>query len=609
MSDWIDGYDSAYLKLKSYVYFGETDQGVFFEAGANSFVLRGAGLYPIVSKILQHMDNGQSIEQIKAHLPDKLKGLFSTLLRSLHDKNMLHALPGPDSDYVPGQHSLASELKLFAEDQLGSAAASEALGRWQHSRIMLVGQGMALKSCFKALLDSGIRTVDLFWDESVPSRVGRDEVESLIEPTQRAGFQVEIYSRDPTQQDVQAADAVLLVSDHCRTPLFKALQAQAGQQHKPCIVASVFSGRAMCLPEINSDSVGFAEAAYWAALRPEQADLSPAALSILGCIAAQRMLFCALKIDNQAWRHSVSLVSPYLDISTHPLVPVIGAGQMPPELPALSYPDQFQLPDDRELAEYEIYKIQLQPWFDPQLGCLELGNDDAIEQMPLFQFPVRICLPDRETQHVLGWGVNLAESGLMALSHALEVLLQASGYPDQPLVVAFDATQWERQAGARALAVNPEFSQSAPWTWLNPDSLTDAKSQMLLRLLRYRHQGEVKIQLIGLSKMDAYVAQISLGGQWIASASGSSYLEAVQEALGRSCSHFQIQKTGQPGYWKNRLPALEVSAGKKVESLEALLGNDAALPELAIEYVRVNPCGFPPGVYGGYARLKMGGVL
>jgi hypothetical protein len=605
MKDIIEHYGTGQFKLKSYVYFGQTDQGVFFEAGNDSFVLKGKGLYPIVSKFMQVMDSGAVVTEFITQVPDKLQTILMTLFMSLHQKKMLHPVYDTKANTpINSEHTLSNELQHFAEDNLGVQQATAGLLKWKNTSVALVGQGVALKSACKALIDSSVKHVDVFYHDIDNAFMNKDEVATLAQTTSNMLPVIAMKANHPQEQDISNVDLVLIVSDNCNEALFIELQDWAGKQGKDCFLATVFEGEALCLPLLKDRTIGLDDILFWTQSRKTEADHSPASLSILGCIAVQHLLCHSLGIDVESLSHSFTRVSPHLEITSHPLLAAISEESANRQSSAYNYPNQFQLPDDRELADYEIYKMHLAPWFDEKFGCLALGSDEHVRQVPLFQFPISISIPGDKSSHVYGWGVDLAQAGISALSFALSSLLTVA-YPKQKMTVAFDETQWQTQARSNAIVSSQLFAKGYQWIWLNKKVLTDANSQMLLRLLSYQTTDDFGIQLLTLADADTYVAQIVLHGERILSTSGSTQLEAIHEALGQCCSHFQLQDTQQPTYWQTLGIGFDPQSDRPaLEDLDALQKTLISKTNLKLSYHRVNPFGFPDSVICGYAAVE-----
>ena len=151
------------IKLKSYVYFGETDEGVWFDAAGRSFILKGKGLYRTVERLILLMDSGKTFDIIVENLPDTIRALFIKLICLLREHDML-LVEDPDeaAKTLDRWHTVSDEFRRFLADHLDHDSLRDALSRWQLAHVVVVGNGYALKAAARALSASRRETMSLF---------------------------------------------------------------------------------------------------------------------------------------------------------------------------------------------------------------------------------------------------------------------------------------------------------------------------------------------------------------------------------------------------------------------------------------------------------------
>ena len=150
-------------RLRSFVYFGLVDEGVWFEAGRNSFLLPDRKLYPLVERFVALIDSGHPIEAIMDSVPAQVASLFSRLFQSLRDHDMLTRLPqdgafGLQAHLAPAARSIVDML----QDRLDGDALAEAWGRWRaarcrHAHLLRLSSRPRLKRSVELPFSRGVR--------------------------------------------------------------------------------------------------------------------------------------------------------------------------------------------------------------------------------------------------------------------------------------------------------------------------------------------------------------------------------------------------------------------------------------------------------------------
>jgi hypothetical protein len=588
------------FKLKSYVYFGETDDGVWFEAGDKSFLLKDRKLYPLVERFVSMIDSGIPVAHIIQKAPAPLQAFFPKLLDSLLDHGMV--LP-VDDDYPHGQplteHSGADELYKVLEDRLQGAALSQALSRWQSASVTLVGNGYALKAAACALAAGGCKSVQVHWDDNPALLVGAAEVEQALADFAHPRCAVAFHTGAIAPGVLEQADLLVYASDDGEAAIADKIDTLLRGSGRPGAIGANFGGRACVLPPVEEGHVGLAELLHWLPeADPADASHSPTSLSIMGCVAAQAALYQFFGFDQDKRRGMVSVVSPDLQVMPHSLVP---AGGVSTNLKAFSHPPQYEMPQARSLETFEHLKLALAPWFDTLLGAFAVGSDEGIQQMPLLQYPVEIRRPgNREGDGlVVGWGLDLGQAGIRALCEAVSVLASPLAPVDTVVTASADAEAWRRQAIAEALVASQAFGAGHSQAWIALEQFDAAPVQVLRRLLRYHTASEAKALLHWSGQGNAFLVEVWLDGVPTASAVAPEVGDALVEALGRACSNFQLREVMGRDYWTLRRHL--IPAGRQVADWRAAL----ALPPASIDasFTSLDALGLPPSIHCGYATL------
>ena len=585
-------------KLKSHVYFGRVDDGIWFEAGSRSFLLRNPRLYPAAEKFIALIDNGHPIDTIMARAPEAVRPLFAALLASLLENEMLqplgadHVWPRPRTGAVA-----ADELLKLLEDRLGGAALSAAVNRWHSARIAVIGCGHALKAAAGAFAAAGCRDLRIH-AEAAPTRLAPGEITAFVKAQAAADAAMRFTAGVPTIDDFAAADLIVYASD--------AGDAAFARDCGAAVIAGVFAGHACVAPPADASGPGVADMLHWLpAADAGAASHSPTSLAILGCVAAQAGLHSFFGFDQDRRRGQVSVVGPDLQVSIHPLVT---RGTSAADSRAFIHAPRHQLPDERTLETFEIVKLGLDPWFDPMFGAFRVGTDDAIRQMPLLQYPIHVRRPGHAAGDglAIGWGLDLGQAGLRAIADAVALLAAPLLPPGAAFAVGTDAAQWQRAALVAAIVASDGFAAGQRSAWLPLDAIEDGAVRVLRRLIRYHSDAPLRARLHWSGLGAAYGIEIWLGESFAASAIGDDIVAVLAEALGRACSDFQLAQAVGPGFWQSRSLHLSetLSADAEAADWQTAIAGHAGLGELAADYHPLTGLGLPPVLHCGHAVLR-----
>jgi hypothetical protein len=607
---------SGTWRLKNHVFFRDTPEGVHFDAGKQAFVLPGAGLYPLVARVLGLMDQGLPLARIEAAVPPRLQTHLHRLLAALRAHDML--LDDEDDCALLLAADAPLPLREFVkhlQDQLPAASYRPRLTAWRQAAVLLVGQGQALKAAAKALADSGVGHLSL--RVATGSAVSAAELQDHVLSAGVRGQTVDVRAAAAAEADFAAAALALFASDELdASAQALAFDAQAAALGVPALVAGRFGGHAFVLPLAEAGVAGLAELLQWRAA-DDGVPHSPASLALLGAVAAQQALAWHFGIGVARLRRQAHEVSPYFDIAQRPLVggrsdvrPAVRGALAP--LPPGAHASKFGLPAERTLANYETLRMQLAPWFDAHTGPLVLPNERlhgvSLAQLPLYHEAVLVRVPrplpgraDRGAaaapRLVAGWGLNAEQAGLRALSLALAQLAQHCTDPRRSVpatrVVAFERERFEALALAQALAAAPEFADQRCLSWIEPGAADDGVLHLLRQLLRHFTAEPVRLLLHWHPQQWSFVAQCVLGASGaarvLASACDTSPRAALQEAVGLACSHLQLQDlrvwrgpawafgAARPQQWRPA-PALDATALAARPAARFLMDDGLALP-------------------------------
>jgi hypothetical protein len=615
-------------KLKSYVYFGETEDGVWFEAGDKSFVLKDRKLYPLVERFVDLVDSGTPVEEIVARAPAKLQGFFPKLLDSLVRHDMLLAL---DDDYAfPAaltEHTGAAELLKVLEDRLQGAALVSAVRRWQEAHVVIAGSGYALKAAACALAAAGCQALRVQWQGGA-GRATFAEVEAAVRSAAVEGAVLCFQAGAPDASLLGDSDLLVYASDSADLALARLIDTTLRQNGRAGAIAACFDGHACVLPPVEHGRAGLDELLAWLPpADPAAASHSATSLSVLGCVAAQGALFQFFGFDQDKRRGSVPVVTPELHVVLHSLVPSGGRPLLPFE-----HAPRFQLPEARALETFELLKLALAPWFDGLLGALSVGADDGIQQMPLLQYPVQVRRPGRETALVVGWGLDLGQAGIRALCDAVALLAAPLAPEGAAVVAAADEGHWQRSAYAAAVVRSEAFRAAHASGWVDLDAVDDPGVGVLRRLIRYHSRAPLQVRLHWSGQGAVFAAEAWLGDTAVSTAVGDTVGGVIAEALGRACSNFQLSAALGDGYWTRRRDPLPpphgdtpadyfdrtgadggggarradcaFGEGSADGDWRAALALEGAAAPVAATWHRVDALGLPPGVHCGYATLN-----
>ncbi|WP_374351126.1 hypothetical protein [Chitinimonas sp.] len=520
--------DARQLRLKHHVFFKEVPDGVLFDAGRRSFILRNAASYPLIARIIQLMDAGRTLSDIHAALPTSCHGLFDNLIRTLQAHDMVQQAVDDTRLTVPAH---AQQLWRYLQDNLSAADCAARFAGWQQETVLLVGAGYALKAAINALSDADTGHIALAWQTGIAAQPQREELDSVLNRHGRSEGRSYRWL-DPEADWPARCGLVIYASDTWQPAMAERCAQFAAQMGAQCVLAAVrgqhglvmapTAGSLPALPSSLPDS-------------EEQKAHSPASCALLGCLAVHHGLQLYFGLRHASLPGHVHAVSPWLEVSEHPLHQSRSAA-------APVSPATVQLPKDRELSQYEQLRIATAPWFDPLLGRFDLTPSQQLRQVPLFHEAIAVrSAGQAASQLAVGWGCDAEEAGLRALAHAF-ALAAAADMPGKAFLAAFDYQSWYDNALAHALVARPEFAGQCHSVQFDPAKVHGEKVQLLARLLRLYQPAALRIRLHTVPGLPACLAECHAGEQLLASAIGTTPLQAMEQALGEACSRWQLRE-------------------------------------------------------------------
>lgn len=589
------------VKLKPHVYFGLVEDGIVFDAGETSFIIKDRSVYPIVHKLISLIDEGNSVESVLERAPTKIADILRRLLQTLADHEMLlHVDPDAPSAEALAGHDARNELRKFLEDRLSGVALDEALRKWCMARVSLVGGGHSLKTAIRAMAANGIGTIEVFSDAE--SRSDCEMLRNDLSAEHATRIEISLWE---SSAEIATPDLMVYAADRVDMSALTRVETLMRESAVSGAIAGVLSGVACVLPPALSGRPGVEDLLCW--LDPHDPD-SPShgrlSLSLLGGVAAQLATFRYFDVEPRATRGQVALVSPGLEVEYRMLVPSAHSAQTATPFVHVS---KYEMPQDRSLLPFERLKLSLEPWFDPVLGPFAIVADDAIEQVPILQYPLRVksAMTGGPVQWVVGWGLEHADAVLRGLSAAIECFAATFQVHGMPIAADFDEHRWKRRAWAYAAAASDRFAGTHRWAWMTLDDLRAPELRLLARLLRFHAPDGVRIQLQWMPEGGAVVARTFVDDICIARGISADVEQALQESLGAACSRFQLRNFGRSIFESGPDLPLPAHDNQAADWRDAFVPSEAGPPS-DIRYRLLTQFGFPPSIHCGYALLDQG---
>jgi hypothetical protein len=592
------------MRLKNYVFFRETDKGVWFDAGRRSFALNGKGIYPLVERLLNALEkSGRDPDELSAGLPETVRPFARRLFGELARHGMLQRDIAGMDDAGSSRHAAHSEFLKYLQDNAADDSLGDKLSGWRRATIAVVGDGYAAKAAAGVLVDSGCGRVLLHCAST--TEVGRDEFELALGDRSDSEFVVSEDDFDPSAAAGPVAGLVLASGGGLAIERAIGLAGRGRQAGMTVCAALPVNGHLLAMAMDADDMPGIADLADWLLPPADVVTFSPENLAIAGSIAAQEMIARFFGILG-ARRGGARIVSPYSEVSEC-LIPASprhhahDAIVRPPDMTG-----RIEMPEERVLSQYELLRMALTPWLDPALSVLTLDLPEALPQLPLYHEAFAVRQPGRsrdDVQIAVGWGLNPEEAGLRASMNAIAVLAEQEFGSQQGLVAGMDDDAWRSGAFARAFVHHASFDRDAEWGTFGADDIDDPETRVLLRILDFQVAAPVRFRVGFVPGFPAVVVACDAGDECVSRVCGASFPTAIREAVGLAISRIQLRSIAR--LVRPDEIALAIGSGlvrpMKPDAIARAI-EGAAVPAAA-RFLRSRRLGLPESVACGYAAI------
>ena len=593
------------MRLKNYVFFRETDKGVWFDAGQRSFALNGTGIYPLVERLVSALEQSdQSPHELVANLPEKLRPFAERLFGELEQHKMLQRGVLLSGSSTAHEHSPNSEFLKYLEDNVGDDGLEEVLAQWRKATIVIIGDGYAAKAAAGVLVDSGCG--ELLIHCLSTGEVAPDELTLSLSGRGNTSINVTAGAIDP--EDIDWAVDGLIMAGSDALPVECAIRFTThGCAAGVKVSASLpINGNLAVLASDRPDASGIADLADWLLAPADPVTPSPENLAIAGSLAAQDLIarFFGIGDDGQT---AARIVSPFSEVT---LIPIPPSPRRHAEGSFVRYPDfsgRIEMPEMRIISEYERLRIALTPWTEPALAVLGLDMPEALPQLPLYHdaFVVRRPGNGHEAARIaVGWGLSAEDAGIRAATNAIALLAEQEFCNDRPLVAALDEDMWRAAAFARAFVAHDHFQRDAVWGQFDADEIDDPASQMVLDILRFQVSAPISFRVGFVSGVSAIMAACEADGDCLSSVCSPTLEGAVYDAIGLAISKVQLREVA--GLVRQDDVPLPVSS-----SSLSLTGRDSIARAIGslrtdwpVGFVQSRRLGLPDILSCGYAVLE-----
>lgn len=201
--------------LKSYVVYVQVEEGVYFEAGQESFLFKGRGLFPLVTRIVSLLDGTRTLAAIESIVPEKAHTLLGLLLGELEQRRMLHMVIDTLEAHLPKHVELLYSGTIgFLKDQTPHWSA--VFQRWRERKIIVAGAGLSYRVLVRNLMRSGARHLVLALDQSEDPSGDQAAITEFVAEAKSRDAEIVVDWVDAAQA-IEAAGAddarILYVSD------------------------------------------------------------------------------------------------------------------------------------------------------------------------------------------------------------------------------------------------------------------------------------------------------------------------------------------------------------------------------------------------------------
>jgi len=489
-------------RIKSFVYFDQHPDGIFFRSGSEAFVLRGKGIYPIAAKLVERLDGRTDLSELSSALPEPLHRLLNAIVQELLKREFLiDCDEGIDQDEVDeAQHAQFPQVLAYLADHVGQPM--RAFRHWQAREITLIGNGRIAAAAKDTLAKLGAANIcelaDIASLEESPDAT-RDRSAAFI-------VAIDVLGEDI---DVAALSAALPAS----------------------FFAGQYKGQMVVAPLQALERVFAAH---------DQSDEHPVGpkCALAGNLLAHELFLRETGMAAPDEGPECKLITHSLRVQTFAPAPESGG--------------QTQAPTtDRQLSEFEEFWASLEPLFAEPSGLFRLNSVPEVSQLPLFHR--QILVNGAHGQTVRRWGFEFEDSSKRALRSALE-LHAANSHPGDVIVRAgFSRQEAQARLALTKLYSDPSKRELAKGMAIASQAL-EGEALVLHRLAQKLGSKSFDFTVRSWPQVAGAIAEISVQGNvvvWAAEANGD---DAITEALGEYCSMLQNDALNAHGVTPQPLP-------------------------------------------------------
>lgn len=593
------------MRLKNYVFFRETDKGVWFDAGRRSFALNGQGIYPLVERLVGALErSGRSPEALVTGLPAQLQAFARRLFDELARHQMLQVETLHAEEAFAHGHSAHAEFLKYLEDNIGDGSLHATLARWRQASIVVVGDGYAAKAAAGVLADSSVGRVVLHCTST--AEVDVDELQGALRDRGTSEISLREGEFDPAFIAAGVQGLIIAGSDGLALDRAIAHTRAALAAGIPVCVSLPIQGHLAVVSMTTPGVAGLADLADWLLPATEAITPSPANLAISGSLAAQDMIACVCGIGG-AEHARARIVSPYAEVSVCPIPPSPArhgedAVVRPPDMGA-----RVEMPEARDLSPYEHLRMALAPWADPALSVLSVELPQPLPQLPLYHEAFAVRRPGEgrgRTQIAVGWGLSPEEAGLRASMNAIVLLAEQEFGTAQALAAGLDEEAWRSAALARAFVRHARFARDAVWGTFGSDEVEDAEAGVALRILQFLVPSPLAFKVGFVPGIAAFVVSCHAGGTCLSRVCLPSLAEAIAEAIGLAISRIQL-RTVEGVVRPDHLDLADSPRPTALVGRASIEQASASAPAtVTARFVRSRRLGLPARVACGYAVME-----
>ncbi len=227
----------ATAALKSYVYFAEAQDGVYFGGGTEHFLIKGAGIYPLVSRLVAMLDGSRSIDAIRNALPLKARSFFGVLVSELRDRQMLRECLPSNDNISDDEWRLYRDTLLFLRDRTADFASL--FRAWRARNNIVIGGGICAKALLRGLARTGAGQIQVLHEPcSTEGPQIAELVRVLAEHSARdASFRYAVIENAALESALPADGRLIYASDQLRIGAHAGIHFAGGFLRDQAIVA------------------------------------------------------------------------------------------------------------------------------------------------------------------------------------------------------------------------------------------------------------------------------------------------------------------------------------------------------------------------------------